>query len=238
MSAYSFENPESIPVSVSSFHFAVGKMKTAIFSLTSLLIALGYQFWEMSLVDHMYLDTQPVKDSFFCQTCRQRTQKLTDQMVHQYLKKPELSAVELGNATYDLYYCDRCHPLTTSTNRKKFRNHIYCHLQIQDKAICPRCSYPTVIQITPQQTRKSKKFPKQGSQEASGILQCQNCFHEEPIYPYVAPVSSASYYSDYSSSYESSSSSSSYDSYDYGSSSSSSDFGGGGSDGGGAGSDW
>ena len=209
-----------------------------IFSITSLLIALGYQFWEMSLVDHMYLDTQPAKDSFFCQTCRQRTQKLTDEMVHQYLKKPELSAVELGNATYDLYYCDHCHPLTTTTNRKKFRNHIYCHPHIQDEVICPRCSYPTVIRVTPKQTRKSKKFPKQGSQEATAILQCQNCFHEEPVYPYVAPVSSSSYFSDYNSSYDSSSSSSSYDSYDYGSSSSSSDFGGGGSDGGGAGSDW
>jgi len=30
MSAYSFENLESIPVSVLSFHFAYGKMKTAI----------------------------------------------------------------------------------------------------------------------------------------------------------------------------------------------------------------
>lgn len=214
-----------------------------VFSITSLLIALGYQFWEMSLVDRMYLDTQPVKERFFCQTCRQSTQKLTDEMVHQYLKKPELSAVELGNATYDLYYCDRCHPLTTSTNRKKFCNHIYCHPHIQEKAICPRCSYPTVIRVTPKQTRKSKKFPKQGSQEATGILQCQNCFHEEPIYPYVASVSSSSDYSDYSSSYESSSSSSDSSSYgstsfsDYGSSSSS-DFGGGGSDGGGAGGDW
>ncbi|MFN9830935.1 MAG: hypothetical protein ACK55Y_15240, partial [Pseudanabaena sp.] len=137
------------------------------------------------------------------------------------------------------------HPLTTTTNRKKFRNHIYCHPHIQDEVICPRCSYPTVIRVTPKQTRKSKKFPKQGSQEATAILQCQNCFHEEPVYPYVAPVSSSSYFSDYSSSYDSSSSSSSYDSYDYGSSSSSSDFGGGGSDfggggsdGGGAGSDW
>ncbi len=209
-----------------------------VFSLTSLLIALGYQFWQMSLVDHMYLDTRPVKDTFFCQTCRQRTQKLANDMVSQYLKKPELSAVELGNATYDLYYCDRCHPLTNRPNSKKFRNHAYCLPHIQDEAICPRCSYPTVIKVTLKQTRKSKKFPKQGSQEATGILQCQNCFHEEPVYPYVAPVSSSSYFSDYSSSYESSSSSSSYDSYDYGSSSSSSDFGGGGSDGGGAGSDW
>lgn len=129
------------------------------------------------------------------------------------------------------------HALTTTTNRKKFRNHIYCHPHIQDEVICPRCSYPTVIRVTPKQTRKSKKFPKQGSQEATAILQCQNCFHEEPVYPYVAPVSSSSYFSDYNSSYDSSSSSSSYDSYDYGSSSSSSDFGGGGSDGGGAGSD-
>jgi uncharacterized protein len=209
-----------------------------IFSIASLLIALGYQFWEMSLVDHMYLDTQPVKDTFFCQTCRQRTQKLANDRVSQYLKKPELSAVALGNATYDLYYCDRCHPLTNRPNSKKFRNQSYCHPHIQDEAICPRCSYPTVIRVTPKQTRKSKKFPKQDSQDAIAILQCQNCFHEEPVYPYVAPVSSSSYFSDYSSSYESSSSSSSYDSYDYGSSSSSSDFGGGGSDGGGAGGDW
>jgi uncharacterized protein len=90
------------------------------------------------------------------------------------------------------------------------------------------------------QSRKPKKFPKKASKNAISILQCQNCFHEEPVYPFISkPVSYASS-SDYSSSSDSySGSSSSYDSYDYGSSSSSSsDFGGGSSDGGGAGGDW
>jgi uncharacterized protein len=99
---------------------------------------------------------------------------------------------------------------------------------------------PTLIDAELKQSRKPKKFPKKASKDAISIRQCQNCFHEEPVYPFIpAPVSysiSADYYS---SSDTSSSSSSSYDSYDYGSSSSSSsDFGGGGSDGGGAGGDW
>ncbi|MCA6586595.1 MAG: hypothetical protein IM524_09310 [Pseudanabaena sp. M051S1SP1A06QC] len=36
MSVYSFENKKSVPLRVLSFHFAVGKMKTAIPVLTGL----------------------------------------------------------------------------------------------------------------------------------------------------------------------------------------------------------
>jgi len=205
-----------------------------LFALTSLILAMGYQFLWLYLVNDMYFDRSLTREKYFCQNCRNLVQHLASDITNQYLIKPELKAVELGNATYKLYSCDRCHPQTRD------RQHIYCQPNIlNEDVVCPKCSYPTLIGAELNQSRKSKKFPRKASKDAISILQCQNCFHEEPVYPFIPkPVSYASS-SDYCSSSDSSSdSSSNYDSYDYGSSSSSSDFGGGSSDGGGAGGDW
>jgi uncharacterized protein len=205
-----------------------------LFALTSLILAMGYQFLWLYLVNDMYFDRSLTREKYFCQNCRNLVQHLASDITNQYLIKPELKAVELGNATYKLYSCDRCHPQTRD------RQHIYCQPNIlNEDAVCPKCSYPTLIGAELNQSRKSKKFPKKASKDAISILQCQNCFHEDPVYPFIPkPVSYASSADYYSSSDSSSDSSSNYDSYDYGSSSSSSDFGGGSSDGGGAGGDW
>jgi uncharacterized protein len=210
-----------------------------LFALTSLLIAIGYQWILMDVVNEMSLDDQSVKEQYFCQGCHNLTQHLNEVSINQYLIKPELKAIELGNATYTVYSCDRCHP-QTHQNGKGDRQHVYCQSNIlNEDAVCPKCNYPTLIDAELKQSRKPKKFPKKASKDAISIRQCQNCFYEEPVYPFIpAPVSYSNSTDYYSSSDSSSSSSSSYDSYDYGSSSSSSDFGGGNSDGGGAGSDW
>ena len=211
-----------------------------LFVIIILIIAISYQLFLIYVINNLAAyDEKNVKDRYFCATCRTPTQRLDEALFKKYLTKPEQQAVALGNATYALYSCDRCHPLTsqrTSQNGKGDRQHIYCHPHIlKEESICPKCKYPTAIATDLKQSRKPKKFPKQGSKEAISIWQCQNCFHEQPVYPYVA--STRNYFSDHSSDYSSSSSSS--DSSDYGSSSSSSsDFGGGGSDGGGGGSDW
>jgi uncharacterized protein len=150
-------------------------------------------------------------------------------ILHQYLTKPELSAVNLNNATYQLYTCDRCYPAAIRT-----RQTIYCQLHLlKSDVLCEKCKYPTVIRVDLPKSRKSKAFPKQGQQKAIAIWQCQNCLAEKPIYPQAPRVTNTNYNSsnDYGSS-----SYSSNDTYDYGSSSS--DFGGGSSDGGGAGADW
>jgi uncharacterized protein len=207
----------------------------------SLVMAMGYQFIWLYLVNDLYLDLRLAKEQRFCQNCRNLIQRVASDVTHQYLTKPELKAVELGNATYTVYSCDRCYP-QTNQNPKNDRQHVYCQpIVLNEDAVCPKCNYPTLIDAELKQSRKPKKFPKKASKDAVSIRQCQNCFHEEPVYPFIpTPVSYSSntdYYSSSDSS-SSSSSSSSYDSYDYGSSSSSSDFGGGSSDGGGAGSDW
>ncbi|MCL1491390.1 MAG: TPM domain-containing protein [Pseudanabaena sp. Salubria-1] len=205
-----------------------------LFALTSLLLATGYQFLWLYLVNDMYIDRSLAREKYFCQNCRHPVQNLAADIINQYLTKPELKAIELGNATYTGYSCDRCYPQTRD------RQLIYCQPNIlNEDAVCPKCSYPTLIGAELNQSRKSKKFPKKASKDAISILQCQNCFREEPVYPFIPkPVSYASSSDYYSSSDSSSDSSSNYDSYDYGSSSSSSDFGGGSSDGGGAGGDW
>jgi uncharacterized protein len=205
-----------------------------LFAGTSLVMAMGYQFIWVDIVNNLYLDMRLAKEQHFCQNCRNAVHRVASDVTNQYLTNPELKAVELGNATYTVYSCDRCYPQTRD------RQHVYCQPNIlNEDAVCPKCSYPTLIDAELNQSRKPKKFPKKASKNAISILQCQNCFHEEPVYPFIPkPVSYASS-PDYSSSSDSSSSSSSnYDSYDYGSSSSSSDFGGGSSDGGGAGGDW
>ncbi|WP_190303396.1 TPM domain-containing protein [Pseudanabaena sp. UWO311] len=205
-----------------------------LFAGMNLVMAMGYQFIWLHLVNKLYLDMRLAKEQRFCQNCRNLIQHLASDITNQYLTKPELKAIELGNATYTVYSCDRCYPQTRD------RQHVYCQPNIlNEEAVCPKCSYPTLIDAELAQSRKTKKFPKKASKNAISMRQCQNCFYEEPVYPFIPkPVSYASS-SDYSSSSDSySSSSSSYDSYDYGSSSSSSDFGGGSSDGGGAGGDW
>lgn len=205
-----------------------------LFAGMNLLMAMGYQFIWLHIVNNLYLDMRLAKEQRFCQNCRNLVQHVASDVTNQYLTKPELKAVELGKATYRVYSCDRCYPQTRD------RQHVYCQPNIlNEDAVCPKCNYPTLIDAKLNQSRKPKKFPKKASKDAISIRQCQNCFHEEPVYPFIPkPVSYASS-SDYSSSTDSSSSSSSYDSYDYGSSSSSSsDFGGGSSDGGGAGGDW
>ncbi|WP_434684623.1 TPM domain-containing protein [Pseudanabaena minima] len=211
-----------------------------LFAITSLLMAMGYQFLWLYLVNDMYIDRSLAREQHFCQSCRNIVQSVGSDVTNQYLIKPELKAVELGNATYTVYSCDRCYPPTNQT-AKSDRQHVYCQSHIlNEDAVCPKCNYPTLIDAKLKQSRKPKKFPKKASKDAISIRQCQNCFYEEPVYPFIpAPVSYSSSTDYYSSSDSSSSSSSSYDSYDYGSSSSSSsDFGGGGSDGGGAGGDW
>ncbi|MFM7599621.1 MAG: TPM domain-containing protein [Pseudanabaena sp.] len=209
-----------------------------LFAIASLLMAMGYQFLWLYLVNDMYIDRSLTRKQHFCHTCRNLVQPLASDVTNQYLIKPELKAVELGNATYTVYSCDRCYP-PTNQSVKSDRQHVYCQPHIlNEDTVCPKCNYPTLIDAELKQSRKPKKFPKKASKDAISIRQCQNCFHEEPVYPFIpAPVSYSSS-ADYYSSSDSSSSSSSYDSYDYGSSSSSSDFGGGGSDGGGAGGDW
>lgn len=204
-----------------------------LFIAISLICAMSYQFFLIYVVNNVSVDDKIALDQYFCVTCRTTTQRLDEALFDTYLSKPEQLAVKLGNATYSLYCCDLCHPATT-----RDRQHIYCHPNIlKEESVCAKCHYPTVIAADLKQSRKPKKFPKQGSKNAISIMQCQNCFHEQPVYPYVPQTVSSSYYSGSSTDY--SSSSSSYDSYDYGSSSSSSsDFGGGSSDGGGSGSDW
>ncbi|OYQ64778.1 hypothetical protein B9G53_10080 [Pseudanabaena sp. SR411] len=211
-----------------------------LFAGTNLVMAMGYQFIWLHIVNNLYLDMRLAKEQRFCHNCRNLVQCVASDVINQYLTKPELKAVELGNATYTVYSCDRCYPATNQT-AKSDRQHVYCQSNIlNEDAVCPKCNYPTLIDAKLKQSRKPKKFPKKASKEAISIRQCQNCFHEEPVYPFIpAPVSYSSSTDYYSSSDSSSSSSSSYDSYDYGSSSSSSsNFGGGGSDGGGAGGDW
>jgi uncharacterized protein len=211
-----------------------------LFAGTNLVMAMGYQFIWLHIVNNLYLDMCLAKEQRFCQSCRNLVQRVASDVTNQYLTKPELKAVELGNATYTVYSCDRCYPATNQT-AKGDRQHVYCQPNIlKEETICPVCSYATMTPADLKQSRKPKKFPKKASKDAISIRQCQNCFHEEPVYPFIpAPVSYSSSADYYSSSDTSSSSSSSYDSYDYGgSSSSSSDFGGGGSDGGGAGGDW
>jgi uncharacterized protein len=205
-----------------------------LFAFTSLLVAMGYQFLWLYLVKEMYINRGLAKEQYFCQNCRSLLLKYLDSdLTNQYLSKPELKAVELGNATYTGYSCDRCHPQTRD------RQHVYCQPNLlNEKAVCPKCSYPTLIDTKLKQSRKTKKSPKKASKNPISMRQCQNCFHEEPVYPFISQSVSYASSSDYSSSSDSSSSSSSYDSSDYGSSSSSSDFGGGGSDGGGSGGDW
>jgi uncharacterized protein len=195
---------------------------------------MGYQFIWVDIVNNLYLDMRLAKEQHFCQNCRNLVQRVASDVTNQYLTKSELKAVELGNATYTVYSCDRCYPQTRD------RQHVYCQPNIlNEDAVCPKCSYPTLIDAELNQSRKPKKFPKKASKNAISILQCQNCFHEEPVYPFIPKPVSYAISPDYSSSSDSySSSSSNYDSYDYGSSSSSSDFGGGSSDGGGAGGDW
>ncbi|MBD2177014.1 TPM domain-containing protein [Pseudanabaena sp. FACHB-1998] len=208
-----------------------------LFIAIGLSLAMSYQLFLIHLVNQVSLDKKSEKstrEQFFCATCHSVTQHLDKVLSNTYLTQPEKLAVELGNATYDLYTCDRCH-----SKSERDRQHIYCQPNIlKATSICSKCKYPTVIGASLEKSRKPKKFPKQGSKEAVSILQCQNCFYEQPVYPYVAPSYTSN--SLYESSSDYSSSSSSYDSSysDYGSSSSSSDFGGGSSDGGGAGGDW
>jgi uncharacterized protein len=205
-----------------------------LFAFISLLVAIGYQFLWLYLVNEMYINRGLASEQYFCQNCRNLLLKYLDSdLTNQYLTKPELKAIKLGNATYTAYSCDRCYPQTRD------RQYVYCQPNIlNEDAVCRKCSYPTLIDAELHQSRKPKKFRKKASKDAISIRQCQNCSHEEPVYPFIPkPVNYASS-SDYSSSSDSSSSSSSYDSYDYGSSSSSSDFGGGSSDGGGSGGDW
>jgi uncharacterized protein len=203
-------------------------------AFTSLLLAIGYQFLWLYLVNHMHIDRSLAREKYFCQNCRNPVQHLASDLTNQYLTKPELKAIELGNATYTAYSCDRCHPQTCD------RQHVYCHPNIlNEEAVCAKCDYPTMIDAELKQSRRTKKFPKKASKNAISMRQCQNCFHAEPVYPFIPRSVSYASSSDYSSSSDSSSSSSSsYDSSDYGSSSSSSDFGGGSSDGGGSGGDW
>ncbi|MDX2254248.1 MAG: TPM domain-containing protein [Pseudanabaenaceae cyanobacterium bins.39] len=209
-----------------------------IFSLEGLAISLGYQILFIGIINEIRINTklklQP--STYFCSTCRLPMSLLNDssdrvieaEIFNQYLTKPELCAVELGNATYKLYTCDRCYPVPD-------RQNIYCQLHIlKSESLCQECNYPTVTRVGLKKSRQGKTFPKQGKQKAIGIWQCQNCCAEKPIYPQAPKVASTS--SSYSSNDYSSSSYSSTDSYDYGSSSS--DFGGGSSDGGGAGGDW
>lgn len=205
-----------------------------LFALTSLMLMIGYQAILMYVVNDMSLDDKLAKQQYFCQACRTSTHRLVPDLANQYLTKPESMAVSLGNATYEMYSCDRCYPQTRD------RKYVYCQpIILNEDAVCPKCNYPTLIDAELKQSRKPKKFPKKASKDAISIRQCQNCFHEEPVYPFIPTPVSYSSGTDYYSSSDYSSSSSSYDSYDYGSSSSSSsDFGGGSSDGGGAGSDW
>ncbi|MEA5476412.1 TPM domain-containing protein [Pseudanabaena galeata UHCC 0370] len=208
-----------------------------LFAIASLLMAMSYQFLWLYLVNDMYIDRSLAREQYFCHTCRNLVQHVASDVTNQYLTKPELKAIELGNATYTVYSCDRCYPATNQT-AKGDRQHVYCQPNIlKEETICPVCSYATMIPADLKQSRKPKKFPKKASKDAISMRQCQNCFHEEPVYPFIpAPVRYSSS-NDYSSSSDSSSSSNSHDSYDYGSYSGS-DFGGGGSDGGGAGGDW
>ncbi|MEA5487749.1 MULTISPECIES: TPM domain-containing protein [Pseudanabaena] len=210
-----------------------------LFAGTNLVMAMGYQFIWLHIVNNLYLDMRLAKEQRFCQNCRNLVQHVASDVTNQYLTKPELKAIELGNTTYTVYSCDRCYP-PTNQSAKSDRQHVYCQPNIlKEETICPVCSYATMIPADLKQSRKPKKFPKKASKDAISMRQCQNCFHEEPVYPFIpAPVRYSSS-NDYSSSSDSSSSSSSHDSYDYGSYSGS-DFGGGGggSDGGGAGGDW
>jgi len=205
-----------------------------LFAGTNLVMAMGYQFIWLHLVNNLYLDMRLAKEQRFCQNCRNLVQHMASDVTSQYLTKPELKAIELENATYTGYSCDRCYPPTNQT-AKGDRQHVYCQPNIlKEDTVCPVCSYATMIPADLKQSRKPKKFPKKASKDAISILQCQNCFHEEPVYPFIPTPVSYSSSTDYNSSSDSSSSSSSHDSYDY----SSSDFGGGSSDGGGAGGDW
>ncbi|MEB3338576.1 MAG: TPM domain-containing protein [Leptolyngbyaceae bacterium] len=199
-------------------------------SLTGLLMAIGYQVVLLTHIIHdMRLDTREAVQQYFCKTCKTVTKAMGGEAITQWLTPPELTAIALGNATYTLHSCDRCHP-------QPDRQTSYCKTTLlKPEGVCPTCSYPTVITVDVKQSKKNKKFPKQGSKKVTSIRQCQHCDHEEPIYPPTVKVSSANSSVGYSS--YSSSTSSSDDSYSY-SSSSSSDFGGGSSDGGGAGSDW
>jgi uncharacterized protein len=203
-----------------------------LFAWTNLVMAMGYQFIWLHIINNLYLDMRIAKEQRFCQSCRNLVQRVASDVTNQYLTKPELKAVELGNATYTVYSCDRCYPPTRDLK------HVYCQpIILNEDAVCQKCNYPTLIDAELKQSRKPKKFPKKASKDAISIRQCQNCFHEEPVYPFIPTPINYSSSNDYYSSSDSSSSSSSHDSYDYGSSSSS-DFGGGGSDGGGAGGDW
>lgn len=207
--------------------------------IINFVIAVSYQWLWGNVANHVTLDADIADDRYFCSTCQNLAPQLDSLTTNSYLSKPEQIAIEIGNATYSAYSCDRCYPVDAEGQRS--RQHIYCYPRINNSdSICPKCTYPTRIIVPPTKSRRDRKFPKKDAKEAMSIWQCQNCPHEEPIYPYVsksvARSSDRSSSSDY---YDSGyNSSNSYGSSDYGSSSSSSDFGGGSSDGGGAGSDW
>jgi uncharacterized protein len=204
--------------------------------LINLMIAVSYQWLWGNVANQVVLDANIADEQYFCRTCRNLAPKLTPLLASTYLTKPEQIAIELGNATYSAYTCDRCYPV--NAQGKRSHQHIYYHPQVNNpELICSKCTYPTRIIVSTIESRRDRKFPKKDSKEAISIWQCQNCPHEEPIYPYFARsfANNSSYHS--ASDYNSSPSSSSYDSGDYGSSSSS-DFGGGSSDGGGSSSDW
>ena len=202
--------------------------------LINLMIAVSYQWLWGNVANQVVLDANIAKDLYFCATCQNLAPQLDPPSANSYLTKPEQIASELGNATYSAYSCDRCYPV--DAEGKRSRQHIYYHSQINNsELVCTKCTYPTRKIVSPKESRRERKFPKKDSKEAISIWQCQNCFHEEPIYPYVARSFTKNRNYHAANNYDSSSSS--YDSGNYGSSSSS-DFGGGSSDGGGSGSDW
>ncbi|PZU96391.1 MAG: hypothetical protein DCE90_10080 [Pseudanabaena sp.] len=203
-------------------------LSAAQFPVISFMIAIANQLFLVYVVDQVSLNDEFTQTKYFCATCRTPAQELDSSFLSTYLTQPEQQAIALGNATYSLYTCDRCHP---EINQKSDRQYIYClpHI-LETKSICSKCGYPTLMSADLSQSRELKKFPQQESQDAVSILQCQNCLHEEPVYPQKISSTSTSYGDQ--SPYDSSSYSGSYDS------SSSSDFGGGSSDGGGSGSDW
>ena len=208
-----------------------------LFVLISLIIAVSYQLFLIHVVNNVLLDERITEDRYFCAACRKLTHSLNQPLfgeLGEYLTKPELLAMELGNATYSVYFCDRCYP-----ENPRDRQHIYCHPHIlKEDSVCAKCQHPTMIAADLSKSHYPQNLSKHGSKDAVSIMQCQNCFHEQLVYPYITQSVSKrkSYDRDNDHSYYSSSDSSS--SNDSGSSSSDSDFGGGGSDGGGAGGDW